>query len=157
MNKSKVNTVKSSLCAKLAMLLFISLGLCGCNTTYSLSSSIENINLTSKLEESVNDDLHNSFALEYDIDNMVVTLKLQSGEIKKYKLKYPLVGVIGYNVLDKDTLSKLYVYLYNDGYTKDVAIVYWNENTKELILSYGEEFYYKKTLVFDGDSFKKKQ
>lgn len=142
--------------------MFISLGLCGCNTTLdNLSLTVKNSNLTQKLEGNTDDDLYNSVVLDYDVDNMIVTLKLQSGEIKDYKLGYPLVGVIGYDVLDKDTLSKLYVYLYNAGYTSNIAIVYWNENTKELIFyyelrsSYSEGFSGKETIVFDGEKFNK--
>lgn len=124
---------------------------------YSLLSALKDGSLRDKAVESTNDNFINSVALGYDVDSMVVTLRLESGEIKEYKLDSPLASVIGYSSLDKDTLSKLSVYLYNEGYVKDVAIVYWNENTKELVFSYGEEFRGKQTVVFDGESFKAKQ
>lgn len=124
---------------------------------YSLLSALKDASLSNKAVESTNDNLINSVALGYDVDNMVVTLRLSNGEVKEYKLSSPLVSIIGYSSLDKDTLSKLSVYLYNEGYVKDVAIVYWNEDTKELVFSYGEEFRGKQTVVFDGESFKTKQ
>lgn len=124
---------------------------------YSLLSALKGTSLSNKAVESTNDNFINSVALGYDVDSMVVTLRLESGEIKEYKLNSPLVSIIGYSSLDKDTLSKLSVYLYNEGYVKDVAIVYWNENTKELVFSYGEEFRGKQTVVFDGESFKAKK
>lgn len=124
---------------------------------HNLLSALKGGSISSKAVESKNDDLIGSVALGYDVDNMTVTLQLASGEIKEYKLSSPLVSIIGYSSLDKDTLSKLSVYLYNEGYVKDVAIVYWNENTKELVFSYGEEFRGKQTVVFDGESFKAKQ
>lgn len=124
---------------------------------YTLLSALKDGSLRDKAVESTNDNFINSVALGYDVDNMVVTLRLESGEVKEYKLNSPLVSIIGYSSLDKDTLSKLSVYLYNEGYVTDVAIVYWNENTKELVFSYGEEFRGKQTVVFDGESFKAKQ
>lgn len=124
---------------------------------YSLLSALKDASLSNKAIESTNDNFINSVALGYDVDNMIVTLRLSNGETKEYKLNSPLVSIIGYSSLDKDTLSKLSVYLYNEGYVKDVAIVYWNEDTKELVFSYGEEFRGKQTVVFDGESFKAKQ
>lgn len=124
---------------------------------YTLLSALKDGSLRDKAIENNNDDFIGSVALGYDVDNMTVTLRLESGEVKEYKLNYPLVSIIGYSSLDKDTLSKLSVYLYNAGYIKDVAIVYWNEDTKELVFSYGEEFRGKQTVVFDGESFKAKQ
>lgn len=124
---------------------------------YSLLSALKDGSLRNKAVASTNDNFINSVALEYDVDNMFVTLRLESGEIKEYKLNSPLASVIGYSSLDKDTLSKLSVYLYNEGYVNDIAIVYWNEDTKELVFSYGEEFRGKQTVVFDGESFKTKR
>lgn len=82
---------------------------------YTLLSALKDAELSNKAVASTNDNFINSVALEYDVDNMFVTLRLESGEVKEYKLSSPLVSIIGYSSLDKDTLSKLeFTYIMKD-------------------------------------------
>lgn len=91
----------------------------------------------------IEDDIDGAEVLGLDYKTSKLTLKLRSGDMKKYVLTHYPVRITNPESVDEDLSSALYAYLWSHCIDSPATIVDWDENTKQMTYRLGNNSSYQ--------------